>query len=39
VLFQAMHNIIRNSVAFFFCQFLTKSPHKFPRTPQRKWRN
>jgi hypothetical protein len=36
VLLQAMHDIIGNSVAFFFRQFLTKSAHKFPRAPESK---
>ena len=30
-----MHNIIRNSVAFFFGQFLAKAAHKFACTSQR----
>jgi hypothetical protein len=32
----AMHNIISNSVSFFFRQFFTKSARKVPRTSQRK---
>jgi hypothetical protein len=36
VLLQTMHDIIGNSVAFFFRQPLTKTPHKFARALQRK---
>jgi hypothetical protein len=28
VLFQTMHDIIGNTVALFFCQFLTKAAHE-----------
>jgi hypothetical protein len=35
VLFQTMHDIIGNTVALFFCQFLTKAAHEFARTSQR----
>jgi hypothetical protein len=31
VLFQAIHSIIGNAVAFFFGQFVAKSAHKFAR--------
>jgi hypothetical protein len=31
-----MHDIIGNSVAFFFRQFLAKSAHKLARASQRK---
>jgi hypothetical protein len=34
LLFQLMHDVIGNSVAFFFGQFLAKSAHKF--RPKRK---
>ena len=33
--FQTMHDIIGNTVALFFCQFLTKAAHEFARTSQR----
>jgi hypothetical protein len=33
VLLQAMHDIIGNSVAFFFRQLLAKTPYKFARGP------
>ena len=32
MLFQAIHDIIGNSVAFFFGQFLAQSAHEFART-------
>jgi len=35
VLLQAMHDIVSNSIAFFLCQFLAKSAHKFSRASQR----
>ena len=35
VLLQAMHEIIGNSVAFFFRQFVAKSAHKFARASKR----
>jgi hypothetical protein len=31
-----MHDIVGNSVAFFFAQFLAKAAHKFARASQRK---
>jgi hypothetical protein len=36
VLFQAIHDIIGNAVAFFFGQFIAKSAHKFARASQRR---
>jgi hypothetical protein len=35
VLLQAIHDIISNSVALFFRQFLPKTSHKFARTSER----
>jgi hypothetical protein len=35
VLFQLVHDIIGNPIAFFFGQFLAQAAHKFTRTPQR----
>ncbi len=35
MLLQLMHDIIGNSVTFFFGQFLAKSAHQFARASQR----
>jgi hypothetical protein len=34
MLFQPMHNIVGNSVAFFFRQLLTETAHKFSCAPR-----
>jgi hypothetical protein len=34
VLLQTTNDIVGNSVTFFFCQFLTKTAHKFARPAQ-----
>jgi hypothetical protein len=36
MLLQLMHDVIGNSVAFVFCQFLAKSAHKFARALEKR---